>query len=141
MSYKGFLKKAFSTAALATAMLTGSAVFAQVPASSVGRPLTAGEKALVHLFGDSIHPDSIRWHAGPSQFPIAAETFDENTIAAYDHPFLSLDYSQDRDPFNYGMYFHETTHIPRCAATTRRKTTRCSSRSSRSNSRTRVKCA
>lgn len=110
MSYKGFLKKAFQTAAFATIVLTGSAAFAQVPASSVGRPLTAGEKGLAYLFGDTIHPDQIRWHAGPSQFPTAAETFDEKTIAAYDHPFLSLDYSQDRDPFNYGMYFHETTH-------------------------------
>ena len=113
MKKKGFLKRAFTTAALAVTVIAGSAEFAQaqVPSNSVGRPLTPGEKEMTYLFGPEVQIDSIRWHAGPSHLPTAAETFDDKTIAAYGHPFLALDYSKDPDPFNYGMYFHETTHI------------------------------
>lgn len=105
MSAKGHLKRAF-LAALAAAPIA----MAAPPPTSQGRTLTAGENSMIAIFGKEVNPAVVKLHAGPRKGTTAGEAFDPKTIAVYGHPYLSLDYSQEKDPFNFGLFFHETTH-------------------------------
>jgi hypothetical protein len=105
-STKTMLKVAFATAALSLAPLA----LAQPPARSEGRVLTAGENEMIAIFGKEVNPAILKLHAGPRKGTTAGEAFDPRTIAVYGHPFLSLDYSKEKDPFNFGLFYHEFTH-------------------------------
>src|SRR5690349_222245 len=111
MSMTTFLAKSFAAAALILPLTAESAP----PASSQGRALTEGENSLLAMFGPEMNVKPVQLHAGPVKpFPggrVAGETFDTHTIAIYGHPFLSLDYSKEKDAYNWGVFFHENTHI------------------------------
>lgn len=110
---KGSLRKAFKTAVTSAAFFMTGIYSAQAepPPSSVGRPLTPDELRMNVIFGDEVNSSGIRLHAGPSKRGVIAETYDQNTIAFFGHPYLSLDYSKDAKAVNYGTQIHEMTHI------------------------------
>lgn len=113
----GFLKKAFGTAAAAGFLAAGTvaALADSPPSSSVGRPLTDGEREMASIFGKAADFSIVSLHAGPhvesSGSITIGQTYDSRTIAFFGHPYLSLDYSKETDPTNVGAMFHESTHI------------------------------
>jgi len=84
----------------------------------VGKPLTTGEVALIKgIFGNEINTDIVRKYLYPEERPgvpgkvIPAQTFGTDSIKFYGPRYISADYSQTDNIFNFGSFVHEMTHI------------------------------
>lgn len=91
----------------------GSAGSASDYPRDAGEPLTAGEISFIKsIFGNEVKTDCIRKHfTFKSHATACAGTFNASTVQFYTSELFSLDYSQTKDIFKYGVFIHEMTHV------------------------------
>ncbi len=77
------------------------------------RPLNENEASFAFgIFGRQINPLIVRQHFNPIACAgIAATVASKTDINYWSKEYFSNDFTRDNDPFNFGTFIHESTHI------------------------------